>query len=62
MKKTVYNAIAYKKGNTGRKGQIIFESVFNCMTDAIKKIQEWVYLHEDLYYYTIERKIIVKNE
>lgn len=62
MKKTIYKAIAYEKGNTGRKGKIAFEAIADCMSDAVKKVQIWVWQHEDLYYYTIERKNMIENE
>ena len=62
MKKTYYYVRVYKKGNTGRKGPVAFESVFEYISEAIKKCQEYIYKHEDLYYYSIERKIITENE
>lgn len=62
MKKIIYKAKAYRKGKTGRKGEVWGELEYNNMSDAIKKIQDWVYLHEDLYYYSIEREIIIENE
>lgn len=62
MKKIVYKAKAYKKGSTGRKGGVWGELEYDTISEAIKKIQDWVYLHEDLYYYSIEREIIIKNE
>lgn len=62
MKKVTYNAVAYSKGNSGRKGVAKMIAKFECMSDAINNLQKWIYLHEDLYYYTIERKIIVENE
>ena len=62
MKKIAYNAIGYIKGSTGRKGPVKMTVKFNNISDAIKQLQEWVYLHEDLYYYTIDREIIIENE
>lgn len=62
MKKITYNVVAYIKGNTGRKGNAKMTVVFDCMSDAIKKLQEWAYKYEDLYYYTINREITIKNE
>ena len=62
MKKITYNTVAYIKGSTGRKGAVKMTAKFNCMSDAIKKLQEWIYQHEDLYYYTINREIIIENE
>ena len=62
MKKTVYKTIAYQKGVTGRKGPVKMTKTFNCITEAVKVLQNWVWLHEDLYYYSIEREIIIENE
>lgn len=62
MKKTRYYIRAYKKGNTGRKGPVALKSTADDISDAIKKLQKWIWLHEDLYYYTIDRKIIIENE
>lgn len=62
MKKIIYKARAYRKGKTGRKGEIWGELEYDTMNYAIKKIQDWVYLYEDLYYYSIEREIVIKNE
>ena len=62
MKKITYNVVAYNKGNTGRKGVAKMTVKFNSMSDAIKKLQEWVYQYEDLYYYTINREITIENE
>lgn len=62
MKKTIYKTVAYQKGATGRKGQIKMSEEFNCMSEAIRKLQEWIYQHEDIYYYSIEREITIENE
>lgn len=62
MKKTYYYVRAYKKGSTGRKGPVALESIFENISDAIKKCQEYVYIHEDLYYYSIKREIKQENE
>ena len=62
MKEINYYVRAYKKGNTGRKGPIALESVYNDISKAIIKCQQLIYQHEDLYYYSIERVIITKNE
>lgn len=62
MKKTVYRTIAYQKGATSRKGPIKITKTFDCMSEAVKALQSWVWLHEDLYYYSIEREIIIENE
>ena len=62
MKEINYYVRAYKKGSTGRKGPIALESVYNDISKAIIKCQQLIYQHEDLYYYSIERVIITKNE
>ena len=62
MKKIYYYTRIYRKGSTGRKGPIVFESKSECISEAIKKCQEYVYKHEDLFYYSIEREIKLENE
>lgn len=62
MKKTIYKTVAYQKGTTGRKGPIKIEKKFESISEAIEILQNWVWLYEDLYYYSIEREIIIKNE
>lgn len=62
MKKTIYKTVAYQKGATGRKGQAKISKTFDCVTEAIKELQKWVWIHEDSYYYSIEREIIIENE
>lgn len=62
MKTVIYNVVAYRKGATGRKGNIFKSIPCISMSQAIATCQKWIYEHEDLYYYSIERNIINKND